>query len=351
MRVVAILRGFPGLGRVIAGIELLDLLQRKYSAEVHLFTYMQGALYARSLGYESNIPTDCRDLSSIGIIPVSRYGESIIERIANLPADLVIIDGEPLFVNLLKLLHVKCKIISLLNPFDIRNPSIQESTSLFFKNSYSKSDITVVHGLWIESSPIEYQSKEFHSLPTILRSSILSLEPTYSENRISCILGGGTENATQSFFDSTLSICHTCIQVAERMGDRIFDLYCGSQKIANALIGSYVPKNMQIHTSISSADELYLTSKLIITRAGRNTLSELLYLGMPTIAFPVSDPHRGSEQNANLMAVASMATNMITDLTFQSDVNELQKAITALEGKQTTKGVWEPGNQCLDQIV
>jgi hypothetical protein len=122
MRVVAILRGFPGLGRVIAGIELLDLLKKNYAAEIHLFTYMQGSSYAQSLGFQVNAPVDYRDLSSIGITPVSRYGESIIECIKTLPADLVIIDGEPLFIELLKLLRLKCKIISLLNPFDIKNP-------------------------------------------------------------------------------------------------------------------------------------------------------------------------------------------------------------------------------------
>lgn len=318
MRVVAILRGFPGLGRVIAGIELLDLLREKYSAEVHLFTYMQGALYARSHGYESSIPSDCRDLSSIGVIPVSRYGESIIERITTLPADLVIIDGEPLFIDLLKALHLKCKIITLLNPFDIRNPLVQESTSLFFKNSYSKSDIAIVHGLWRERSPLEYESNAFYSLPTILRSSILSLEPKYSENRISCILGGGTENSTQSFFNSTLSICHTCIQAAERMNDYVFDLYCGSQKISDALSGSTLPKNVQVHKSIGTPADLYSTSRLIITRAGRNTLSELLYLGMPAIAFSVCDPYRGSEQSANLSAMSSLTTNMVTSLNLHS---------------------------------
>lgn len=351
MRIVAILRGFPGLGRVIAGIELLDLLQRKYAAEVHLFTYMQGALYARSQGYEPNVPADGRDLSSIGVIPVSRYGESIIEHISALPADLVIIDGEPLFIDLLKSMDLKCKIITLLNPFDIRNPSVQKSTSLFFRNSYAKSDIAIVHGLWTEARPVEYELDEFHSLPTILRSSVLHLEPAYSENRISCILGGGTENATHSFFTSTLSICHTCIQMAEKVNDYVFDVYCGSQMIADALADSTPPKNVQIHKSIGSAAGLYSTSKLIITRAGRNTLSELLYLGMPTIALSVCDPYRGSEQNANLQAVGSFANNIITSLNIHSDVTELQNAIIALEGQQTAKGMWKPGNGYIGEII
>ncbi len=188
-------------------------------------------------------------------------------------------------------------------------------------------------------------------MPTILRSTILKLEPEYSEDRISCILGGGTENSTQSFFSSTLSICQSCFQVAERISNFVFDVYCGSQKIADAFENYKIPKNVQIHTSIATSSEMYAKSKLIITRAGRNTLSELLYLGMPTIAFSVSDPHRGSEQNANLLAITSLSNNIITNLSPQSDVTELEQGIISLVDKQTAKGLWEPGNRHLLEII
>lgn len=349
MRIVAVLRGFPGLGRVISGMEVLAFLKEKYKAEVKLFTYLQGGEYVKSLGYSVISPEDQRDLCSIGIVPVSCYGESIIDCISNWPADLVLIDGEPLLVHAIHLVRTRCQVVALLNPFDVCNPYNTLISQRFFNDCYSKADTAIVHGLWPVETRDEYQ--RFYSIPTILRSSILQLEPLYSEKKITCVLGGGTERSNQSFLATTIKIGQLCIQAAKDLCDYRFDLYCGSKSVATQLSIHTNPENVAIHDTLGSVQELYSTSQLVISRAGRNTLSELLYLGLPAVGLSASDPHRGFEQKTNLEAIKDLSGNTITDLDPACSGKEMSNAIQKVLGRQGKKGSWVPGNEYLNQIL
>lgn len=52
---------------------------------------------------------------------------------------------------------------------------------------------------------------------------------------------------------------------------------------------------------------LYCRYDLLITRAGRNTLAEAAYCGIPAVVLPVAaDPHRAGEQQDNAAAVAAL---------------------------------------------
>lgn len=50
-RVLGIFRGFPGLGRVVAGVSLLETLRDKYDCTVKFISYLQGNKYLESRGY------------------------------------------------------------------------------------------------------------------------------------------------------------------------------------------------------------------------------------------------------------------------------------------------------------
>ena len=45
MRILGIFRGFPGLGRVVAGVSLLEELRDQYGANIRMISYLQGNEY------------------------------------------------------------------------------------------------------------------------------------------------------------------------------------------------------------------------------------------------------------------------------------------------------------------
>ena len=52
MKAYAVLRGFPGLGRVMSGMEILRMLRDDYGYETRLFTYFNGEPLANSMEFE-----------------------------------------------------------------------------------------------------------------------------------------------------------------------------------------------------------------------------------------------------------------------------------------------------------
>ena len=77
------------------------------------------------------------------IFPFHLSGGAIINDIEIFNPDYVLIDGEPLLLTTIKLRFPKLKVVALLNPFDIENPSNQLSSQLFFRDCYSKADISI----------------------------------------------------------------------------------------------------------------------------------------------------------------------------------------------------------------
>jgi predicted glycosyltransferase len=52
---------------------------------------------------------------------------------------------------------------------------------------------------------------------------------------------------------------------------------------------------------------LFCCHDLLITRAGRNTVAEATYCGIPAVVLPVAaDPHRAGEQQHNAVTVAGL---------------------------------------------
>ena len=102
MKIYAILRGFPGLGRVSSGIALLKSMREK-GYEVKAVSYLQGVEALRKQGIDSFVDTivSKQDIMPIGLNPIEKYSCLIIKRILEDSPDLVIIDGEPLLTSTL----------------------------------------------------------------------------------------------------------------------------------------------------------------------------------------------------------------------------------------------------------
>lgn len=296
-KVLGIFRGFPGLGRVVAGVSLLETLRDKYACDIRFISYLQGDKYLKARGYGGLQDVTPLDYCSIGLLPTNRMGAYIHNTINEFTPDLIVIDGEPLILQSIRISHQGVKIVALLNPADVDNPDNDKEAMDFFNGMYSLSDLAIVHGLRIVEKDIRYN--KFISINTIIRQEIIPVKniPT---NNIYCILGGGTVNVGQQFEDSTLRIGELCQSVASFLPNYTMHIICSSENISNVLILSAFSSNVLIHEDIISAKKYYTDACLVVTRSGRNTLSELAYLGIPAISFVSGCSYRKVEQINNI---------------------------------------------------
>jgi UDP-N-acetylglucosamine transferase subunit ALG13 len=348
MKIAGIYRGFPGLGRVVAGVEIVDYFRLHYNADVRLFSYLQGEKYLMQKGSSSPFKVSVQDYSSIGIIPISRYGEFIINQIADFCPDFIILDGEPLMTQFLKLVFPEIKLICLLNPFDVENPYNQPSSSKFLNNAYSYADLSIVHGLWrVQQNPLYHN---FYSINTIVRNEVLSIKRTIFQNKISCILGGGTINANQKFIDNTVSLANKCIQMAKSMPDYEIHIYCSCDIVNSSNSDEY--SNVIIHKYIEKCEEYYSDSKLIISRAGRNTISELFCIGIPSIIIPTGDNFRSKEQIINAERAQLLCNGLIKKVTQDISISDMVLLCKNMLISKKQYQPWKSGNkEAIDLIL
>ncbi len=296
-KILGIFRGFPGLGRVVAGVSLLETLRDDYGCDVRIISYLQGNKYLESRGYVNLPEATPMDYCSIGLVPTNKMGVYIHDTIRDFMPDSIIIDGEPLILQSIKISHPSINIITLLNPADVNNPHNDKEAMDYFNATYSLSDLAIVHGLRLIEKDRRY--KNLISINTIIRREIIAIKNTPTNN-IYCVLGGGTVNVAQQFKDSTLRIGKLCLKAASLLPDYTVHIICSSQNISNELKEYNYANNVRLYSNIVSPQHYYSDAGLIITRSGRNTLSELAFLGIPTISFVSGCEYRKVEQSNNI---------------------------------------------------
>lgn len=345
-KVLGIFRGFPGLGRVVAGVSLLETLRDSYDCDVKFISYLQGNKYLESRGYTDLEEATSMDYCSIGLLPTNKMGVYIHNTIKDFMPDVIVVDGEPLTLQSIKISHPRLKVVALLNPADVDNPNNDKEAMDFFNALYSLSDLAIVHGLRRVEKDNRY--KDIISINTIIRQDIITIKnvPT---NNIYCVLGGGTVNAGQQFVESTVHIAMLCKEVAKEIPYYMMNIICSSRNIFKAISKNELPKNILLHNKILSANEYYCNACLIITRCGRNTLSELAHLGIPSLAFVTGDSYRREEQIQNIKNLNVCNLQYLpSDISVENLKIAVEKMIHL--GKQNRK--YEAGNQfCINKIL
>lgn len=71
---LGIFRGFPGLGRVVAGVSLLETLRDNYDCDIKFTSYLHGNKYLKSHGYMDLKEATPMDYCSIGLLPTNKMG-------------------------------------------------------------------------------------------------------------------------------------------------------------------------------------------------------------------------------------------------------------------------------------
>ena len=356
MKVYAVLRGFPGLGRVSSGIALLNSM-KEHGCDVKAVSYLQGTDALSKQGIEpfANQNVSKHDIMPIGLNPIEKYASVIIEKILQDSPDLVLIDGEPLLTSTLCSVFDKNRVVSLLNPTDLVNSALPQSTINFYHSNYLSCTNSIVHGVNLSSRQWNFPGYDckVHCLNTILRQEILNLKISGSpSNIISCVLGGGTANATERFISSTIEIGIKVAALAQENSEYQFNIYCNDKNIKDSLLKCIDHcENLQIFDEYISPEQIYSNARMVIARAGRNVSSELLYLGVPAILVATKGDFRSVEQEKNINDIIALGKGNIEKIYIDSSIDEIQNIFLSLTKNNGTGTSFIPGNDDAIKIL
>lgn len=353
-RIYGIFRGFPGLGRVSSGIALLKEFQKK-GYEIAAISYFQGteALYRQGIPMLFEYSIDTSDITSIGINPITGFATHIIEKILEDKPDVVIIDGEPLLQSTLGDVYPKEKIISLLNPSDLHNETLAESTIRFYHKNYLSASNAIVHGVGVRNTVVKENECNINYIPTILRQEIIDfIKDDCPSNRIVGILGGGSVNSSNMFLSSTIEMGKKIASIARKMQQYSFEIYCNDKNIKNEIEKSSVlPANFCITASYTAPSQMYKGAKLVIARAGRNVVSELLYLNIPGLLIATNGDYRSKEQEKNIDSMIQESNNLFDKFYLLDEDEILIEKIMNMIDIMPKEGDFNAGNSKAIEII
>ncbi len=313
------------MGRVSSGIALLKEFQN-LGYEIAAVSYLQGteALYRQDVPLLLDYNIEQCDITSIGINPITGFATKIIEKILEDQPSAIIMDGEPLLQSTLCDMYPKEKVIALLNPSDLQNDSLPKSTICFYHKNYLAGKNAIVHGVGIGNEVLKIRECNVHYIPTILRQEILEIAYVENKsNRIIGILGGGSVNSSDKFLSSTIEMGKKIAFIAKKMEAYFFDVYCNDSFIKHEIEKSVVlPSNFRITSSYRAPTEMYKDARIVIARAGRNVVSELLYLNIAGFLIATNGDYRSKEQEKNIDMMISVSNHLFDkfDLLDHDDV-------------------------------
>jgi hypothetical protein len=306
MRVVAVCRGAPGLGRVVPSLALTRTLAASTPIATQFASYEAGSRYLGARGEEV---VDLGAPEGLFIDPVSPQALRVLELADRLSPDLVLVDGE--FLLPATLAHLPVPVVYLANPHDLigePNPFRRANRLLL-----SHADAVVIASLACRM-PVLYPDlvpgTPCLEVPAVTKDIPLRHRPSPGAPRVLVSTGGGSLRADPSFRAATDAALGSVLDALSE------EVTAGRAGTVTVILGADAsltgqwrrpPRWLRVVYGPVEMVGLYSDHDLLITRAGRNTTAEAVYCGIPAVLFPVtSDPHRGSEQVANADAVTHL---------------------------------------------
>ena len=104
-----------------------------------------------------------------------------------------------------------------------------------------------------------------------------------------------------------------------------------------------------MHRELKNPNDIYSNAKLVLARAGRNTISELLHLKIPSLLFATSCNIRGSEQSQNLKSVKEISQGQLLGFDIANYKNLMQNLV--MGNKTNNNWQWKSGNKDLENLI
>jgi hypothetical protein len=350
--VIFILRGWPGLGRVMQGVSLSQILKKINPNQNQLFySSERGLQFLKELNYNVNdIATGVAENLLLGGVGNNRI-YSLIEAIDKRPPSAIVIDGELQLMPVLKSTY-SGPVIALANAFDLFNPRHPRGKRLVFHSFYHSCDFVIVGSLSkLNKAQMPNSFPKLFWLSPLVRNEIVDRNCCFlghnSVYDIVVVLGGGSHGAI-SLKSINNKIIDSVYQIASVYPKRQFTLFGDDNddhlKAKNI---SYGP--------LSNCLNAVAKSNLVFGRPGRNLISEVLTLKkhvllvLPLGTGKESDIHRSAEQHENANLAAKLSTGI--RLWAGKSLKEFQKYIETSNVDEPVIVNWSPGNEIIEEAL
>jgi hypothetical protein len=364
MNVLYIVRGYPGLGRVMGSLAIASILQAMSASTRTLFaSYLSGLRYLRNAGHETV------DLYPHGFYPrpnafCSPFGceaDVLAGAVQERSIDLVVIDGEPLLIDFVTTV-LKLPLLVLTHPSDLHNPHSPSDGIDLFRLYYSRANYVIAHGLTRlpkERQDLGGRAGTVFEINTLVRPRIAAaaaarrggLESPLGRGHVVGVMGGGSSNVLSSFAENTLLLAKWLVAACVSTGAERLTLFCADENIATSLNPAAQAGNIEIVSEQVDNVPALIDADLVVGRSGRNLVSEILALGVPAIIVPVpSEGYRYGDQ----IATAALAMKLAEEVrTF--DLHEGEMALTSLVSQSLVRpcrpSTWVPGNEDVQSLL
>ncbi len=135
------------------------------------------------------------------------------------------------------------------------------------------------------------------------------------------------------------------IEAAGLMPEEYFTIYCNDNSLAQDLFCKCELKNVSIVEKYTSPKEMYKNAKAVVCRAGRNTISEVLYLNIPAILMSTSGDFRSVEQEKNMDQVCNLKPGRLLKSNTQDSGRILMEKIRSIIATSDNGYVFNVGNK------
>lgn len=349
--VIFILRGWPGLGRVIQGVSLSQILKKINPNQNQLFySSERGLQFLKELNYNVNdIATGVADNLLLGGVGNNRI-YSLIEAIDKKPPSAIIIDGELQLMPVLSSTYTG-PIIALANAFDLCNPRHSRGKRLVFRSFYHSCDFVIVGSLGhFNKAHMPNSFPKLFWLSPLVRNEIVDPNSYFlghSVYDIVVVLGGGSHGAI-SLKSINNKIIDSVYQIASIYPKRQFTLFGDDND-------DHIKAKNISYGHLNNCLSAIAKSNLVIGRPGRNLISEILTLKkhviliLPLNTGKESDIHRSAEQHENAHLAAKLSTGI--RLWAGESIEEFQKHIETSSLEEPVIVNWKPGNATFGEAL
>jgi hypothetical protein len=365
MNVLFVVRGYPGLGRVMGSLALDSILGELDATNYRsqFASYLAGYRYLANSGYDVHnlYPNGYYSRPNAFCNPFGSEAEILVHMVEARDIDLVVIDGEPLLVDLITNV-LRRPVLVLTHPSDLNNPHSGAVGIELFRLCYSRADCVIAHGLSrlpAGQTTLGGRAREVIEINTLIRQEIAKaglqrlrgLGLPSGVRQVVGVMGGGSENVVPAFAENTLLLGQWLVRACLSDDVGRLTLFCADRELARSLQSEVqTPKIELVDEQVDNIASL-IDADLIVGRSGRNLVSEILALGIPGIIVPVpSEGYRYGDQ----LATAELAAGLGRAIrTFELPQGEaaLSSLVTELLRTPPSRSTWIPGNDQVPSLL
>ena len=331
-------RGEPGLGRLMETLSLARIVAAgQPRGRVRLLTSAAAVPLARGL---CQFPVDEFDLERGGDLQQtlidSRAVQGLLERLARTGPAALVVDGYAFLLPLLRE-ATSAALVAVANRHDLDNPAHSRGARLLQVALHTPADLVLVGEL-----RRSWRLARLGGLPVLLLPALVRPEASAavrqrpSEAGVVAVLGGGSrgDRDLEASTEAILAALEQAVARREISSCRVF---------TGPGAGRAQARHPHLEMGLDPASGLdsMRAARVVVARAGRSTLAEILALGKRAVVVAArSDTLRGAEQAANASLAAALSPAVVVlEMARIGEIGSACRQADALSPRP-----WRPGN-------